>query len=221
MISHFHRAIFIHIPKCGGQSIEQAFLTDLNLTWELRAPLLLRPNDEPRLGPPRLAHLMAQDYVRYHYLSSDLFRQYYSFSVLRDPVARAVSLFNYLKLADAQQRPFDFDRFLAWLAKQLELAKAPLEIQNSPAHHFFFVRPQVDFITSADGAIIVQDLFFLEGIGEGFRIIQERAALRSPLEHRNKSVQRVRMPDLKPQQIDVINQLYAADVAFIARQRQG
>ena len=95
LISHSHKTVFVHVPKCGGQSIETAFLADLGLDWETRAPLLLRLNDNLRLGPPRLAHLIARDYARYHYLSDELFRSYYSFAILRDPVARTVSLYNF------------------------------------------------------------------------------------------------------------------------------
>ena len=57
MISHPHRTVFVHIPKCGGQSIETAFLADLGLGWKSRAPLLMGANDRPELGPPRLSHL--------------------------------------------------------------------------------------------------------------------------------------------------------------------
>jgi hypothetical protein len=32
MISHPHRTLFVHIPKCGGQSVEHAFLNALSLT---------------------------------------------------------------------------------------------------------------------------------------------------------------------------------------------
>ena len=63
MISHRHRCVFVHIPKVAGQSIEHVFLGWNGLNWKGRAPLLLRPNEDPRKGPPRLAHLRAQDYV--------------------------------------------------------------------------------------------------------------------------------------------------------------
>lgn len=217
MISHFHRTVFIHIPKCGGQSIEQAFLTDLGLTWELRAPLLLRPNDDARLGPPRLAHLLARDYARCHYISRALFESYYSFSVLRDPAARAVSLYNYMRIADQNQRPIDVDTFLfKWLARQMELRSAAPDQQNAATTSFHFVRPQVDFITDRDGALMVKDVFLLEHIRDGFPVIQKRAGLRSALEHRNKSVQHVSRSDLTPKQLDFIRDVYAADYAFIA-----
>ena len=63
MLTHQHKTVFVHIPKNAGQSIETVFLDVLGLTWESRAPLLLRPNDIPELGPRRLAHLAASEYV--------------------------------------------------------------------------------------------------------------------------------------------------------------
>ena len=220
MISHSHRTVFIHIPKCGGQSIESAFLADLGLTWELRAPLLLRPNDQPRLGPPRLAHLLASDYVRYHYLSEELFDSYYTFSVIRDPVARVISLFNYMKVVDARQRPLGFDAFLGeWLPRQLSLRSADDVQQYSPASSFYFVRPQVDYITGPDGGLLVKDVFFLEDIKDSFAVIRTRAKLRSELEHRNKSTAIIRRADLTPEHHRAIQQLYRDDFSFIATRR--
>jgi hypothetical protein len=57
MISHKRKCVFVHIPKCAGQSIESVFVNDAGLTWEDRAPLLLRPNANNRVGLPFLAHL--------------------------------------------------------------------------------------------------------------------------------------------------------------------
>ena len=44
------------------------FLDDLSLDWMSRAPLLLRANDVTEVGPPRLAHLLASEYIRLKYL---------------------------------------------------------------------------------------------------------------------------------------------------------
>ena len=52
MISHNHEYVFVHIPKCGGQSIEHVFLNDLGLEWHNRSPLLLRPNDNLEIDSP-------------------------------------------------------------------------------------------------------------------------------------------------------------------------
>ena len=216
MISHFHRTVFIHIPKCGGQSVEAAFLSDLGLTWELRAPLLLRPNDEPRLGPPRLAHLLAREDVHYHYLSQDLYDTYYTFAILRHPAARAVSLFNDLKVSDARRQPLSFDAFLnEWLPRQFAFRHSDTTQQYDPSNRFYFVRPQVEYIAGPGGSLLVKDVFFLERIANDFSSIKLKAGLRSQLGHRNKSRDSFTLGNLTDDHHRVIRQLYADDFHFI------
>ena len=98
MISHHHSVLFVHIPKCAGQSIEMLFLRDLNLTWENRAPLLLRKRKEGEYGPQRLSHLYAYEYVKYSYISQVDFDKFYKFCVIRDPIDRIISELNYRKI---------------------------------------------------------------------------------------------------------------------------
>lgn len=218
VISHSHKTVFVHVPKCGGQSIETAFLTDLGLDWDTRAPLLLRQNDNPKLGPPRLAHLLARDYARYHYISDALFRSYYSFAVLRDPAARTVSLYNFLLARGMLRGAMSFDTFLFdWLPRQMQHRSARAEEQNAPAHGFFFVRPQVDFVTDQDGQLCVNDVFLLEHLARDYAVIQRKTGVRTALGHANRSVQTFRPEQLEPRHIDAIRQVYAADFAFINR----
>ena len=37
MISLAHQCVFVHIPKCAGQSVETAFLNETSLAWKQRA----------------------------------------------------------------------------------------------------------------------------------------------------------------------------------------
>ena len=133
MLSHHHRTIFVHIPKCAGQSVETAFLFDLGLNWETRAPLLLRYNDMSQLGPPRLAHLVARDYVRYRYVPEDMFNSYYRFAIVRNPWSRTVALYRHLDFN------MSFREFVGgWIAEQLAKGDA--------AEKYWFVRPQLEFV---------------------------------------------------------------------------
>ena len=95
MICHRYKVIFIHIPKAAGQSIEGVFLRKMGLTWETRAPLLMRENTDPRLGPERLAHLYASEYVKRGHIAPVDFDDYFKFAVVRNPWARLVSEYKF------------------------------------------------------------------------------------------------------------------------------
>ena len=77
--------VFVHVPKCAGQSVEMFFLNRIGLDWERRAPLLLRPNDVPALGPHLLAHLKAHEYVEKKWMTPLEFNEYFKFAFVRNP----------------------------------------------------------------------------------------------------------------------------------------
>ena len=95
MISHRYRCIFVHVPKAAGQSIERFFLALHGLSWENRAPLLLRRNDVPAQGPERLAHLYAPEYVTCGHIGEAEFDRYFKFAFVRNPWDRLVSEYRF------------------------------------------------------------------------------------------------------------------------------
>ena len=199
MISHPHKTVFVHIPKCGGQSIEAAFLADLGLSWNERAPLLLRPNDQPSLGPPRLAHLRARDYVACHYLSQELFDAYFSFALVRSPFARVLSFYHYLN------PPGTLTQFV-----QHRLTAAFADKANPKTQHYF-LRPQVDFTENDRGIPMLDKIFRLEDLATAEAEIRTGSGLKAPIPHANKSERRASLEDFSRDDVAVIRALYEQD----------
>ena len=173
MICHHYKCLFIHIPKAAGQSIEHVFLKLLNLDWDTRAPLLLRYNDRPELGPPRLAHLKAREYVPYKYLTQEQFDQYFKFAFVRNPWDRIVSIYKYLGWG----RRVEFKTFL------LKKLKSEVWPKN-----YWFVGPQSDFVCNETGDIIVDFVGKFENLRTDFNQVCQHLGLPpTQLPHINQS----------------------------------
>ena len=173
MISHHHKCIFIHIPKTAGQSIEHVFLNLLGLNWETRAPLLLRANDKKEIGPPRLAHLKAHEYVKFNYISDDLFHSYFKFSFVRNPWSRLVSIYNY-------RRCYQIHSFKSFVTRHLKSKIWKKE--------HWFVGPQYEFIYDKDENLLVDYIGKFENLQIDFEHVCKKINLEKIiLPHINKS----------------------------------
>lgn len=173
MICHQHKCIFVHIPKTAGQSVEHVFLDLLGLTWETRAPLLLRFNDKKELGPPRLAHLKANDYLKYKYISEDLFNSYFKFSFVRNPWSRLVSFYNYRKY-------YMFYNFKSFVMKHLE--------KNIWKKDYWFIGPQYEYLYDDNGNILVDFIGKFENLQKDFNHVCNNTNIpETKLPHINKS----------------------------------
>ncbi|MCM2681481.1 sulfotransferase family 2 domain-containing protein [Echinimonas agarilytica] len=173
MISHKHKCVFVHIPKTAGQSVEHVFLEQNGLTWEGRAPLLLRPNDDLSKGPERLAHLYADEYVKFDYMEQDAFDQYYKFAFVRNPFDRLVSEYRYRNL-DSQYNFKDF------VLKHLPAG----EMTNDFRH----IVPQSRYVYDSEGNCLVDFVGKFESIQSDFSKVCSALNLPSlELPHNNKS----------------------------------
>lgn len=220
MISHNHKCIFVHIPKCGGQSVEHIFLNDLGLSWTHRSPLLMRPNDDPQVGPPRLAHLTYKQYISSCYISKSLWEQYLSFSIVRNPYSRVESFYKYL----GYKGVVSFESFVCrWLPK---IFKGEMS---------WFLMPQYDYISDEEGGIAVNATIKLEELNKKLPGLLAQVGIASVhIPHINKSssprkpgaIARIRMlrqgvfePRIRvkdnivwtPEARAVVNRLYASD----------
>ncbi len=163
MLSHHHKCLFIHIPKTAGQSIEHMFLNSLSLSWEERAPLLLKYNPDPSKGPERLAHLTADEYVNCGYISPELFSRYFKFTFVRNPWDRLVSEYKYR----GYDNQFSLDDFIRY-----HLPKAGMSDNYRhliPQSHFFSKDHNVDFIGR------------FENLQDDFTVVAEKLGLETSL----------------------------------------
>ena len=172
MISNQHKTIFVHIPKVAGQSIETIFLDDLGLKWNERDALLMRIKKPEELGPHRLAHLRAKDYVSLGYIDAASFDAFFKFSFVRDPYARVLSLYHYL----------GYSRIIS-MEKYVEKVLAKKVSEN----HFFY-QSQYEYLFSDSGQLLVDFVGKLEQISADIKVVLNKTGLAGKqLPHVNKS----------------------------------
>lgn len=209
MISHYHRTIFVHIPKCGGQSIEHIYLNELNLSWKNRAPLLLRKKTEGEKAPVRLAHLTLQGYLDNHYISKEIYNEYYKFSVVRDPYARVISLYNYLGFND----DMDINTFVSNVLTE----------KSSPRDRsYWFFMPQTNFILDYNGQIGLDDILKLETINnEWGKVISKTNVKTSEIPRHNITVKKKgEIADFNSNSYEIINEIYESDFSTLGYVRK-
>lgn len=209
MICRSRKIIFVHIPKNGGSSIEDMLWPEPRSEGDLWKGIV-RPgfNKYQSGGLQHLtARLIRQDVGR------DMFESCYRFALVRDPVDRLISQFNYLNRGRLAQRLLDlgperdFDDYLEGI---------------STREHVQWM-PQVEFLLDNDGTPLVE-MFRLEEIGTGFAClatklgISERTMLRSNVtltQNQPSDWITVHRRDLRADQLKRIYHLYQADFEFL------
>jgi hypothetical protein len=201
MISHRYQCVYVHVPKAGGQSIENVFVDLHGLTWETRAPLLLRPCSDRRFGPRFLAHLTAREYVSCGHLSATDFDAYFTFAAVRNPWDRVLSTYRYLNPEGVS--------FADWTRSTL--------VHKIEQGHFFF-KSQAEYVTDDDGVVLVDEILRLEDFPHAFDSVRRRLGLGGEgLPKVNVSKKHAGLtPDVAydPGTESLVGQLYAADVAL-------
>lgn len=156
--------------------MERMFLDILGLDWSSRLPLMMCPNKEPKIGPPRLAHLTASQYVDLKYVPESMFSRYYKFSFVRNPWARCVSFYKYM----------GFHYRCSFRSFVLKHLNGPLMRRKH-----WFIRPQYDFLYSETGDLLVDYIGRLENIQDEMDYVFDFLGLnRRTVPHLNESSKR-------------------------------
>ena len=199
MICHDRKLIFIHIPKCGGTSVENCLWppaqerTESMLWMGFVAPFF----NKYQTGG--LQHLTAR-HIRLE-VGASLFSEYFKFAICRHPVDRIISQFkfmsrrpdlrNFIGLGDA----YDFDEYL----ERITLRR-----------HVQWM-PQVDFIQDEDGMVIVDKLYKLEDISKSSTQFASDVGINVSHLPRENSTDDVCRPKLTARHMDRIMEIYQRD----------
>ncbi len=174
VVSHNCKCIFVHVPKTAGRSIEQFFLDYLRLTWNSGGELLLKTNDDPRLGPHVLHHLSASQYLACGHVTKARFDEYFKFAFVRNPWDRVVSEY---KFRDYPKK-FDFKTYL--------FKHWPKPAWNNLYLH---VIPQYAYLFDDRGNLVVDFVGRFETLREDFDAVCGKLGIDGgPLPRVNRSV---------------------------------
>jgi len=173
------KLIFIHIPRCGGTSVELA----------LKMFYFLDDGYKQRFDKA-IRHFFAEKYYRYmygygikdgkamqHFLYSDYikllgkkaFDGYYKFAIVRNPYTRFVSTYHWCQIEGigkiAGQSIDDFISYCEEIVKK--------GYYNLTIYHDHMI-PQYKFIYDDNNKLMVDDLFRVERYGEVVKMLKDR-----------------------------------------------
>ncbi len=211
MISIKHKIIFIHIPKCAGQSIENIFLTDLGLNWQQRHPLLLRPRKANEKGPERLAHLYAEEYFKFGYIPKEKYDNFFKFSIIRNPVDRILSEINYQRIPKKNSNNINgIESVEEYISKVIKLNK----FSDLQRH----ISPQVKFLYDSETNKLLVDkvILFDELNHEVPKILQNKLKVFLGVPKINSSKNKLWIKEeLTPRDLSFLYDFYESDFKFL------
>lgn len=218
MIDFEKRMIFVHIPKCGGSSIEDALFfnkkTSKNLfgiaTQEQRKTFrrgtMLRTN-------AGLQHMIASDIL--FEFGGNVFNNCFKFSFSRNPYDRAVSHFfwargqeKYQSMLNLSIDDFSFKNYL------LDIDPFRSNTANNPFPHSHF-RNQCDFILDQNGNLLLDFIGKLENAQQDFDIICNKIGIpQQRLPHVNKSAHKHYTKYYDDETRKIVAEKYARDIEY-------
>ena len=162
MISHHRKFIFLHIPKCGGTSIESVFGS-----WRNNYS-----KDYFYLGKNRQHFLLNKILDEYPKCSN-----YFKFAFIRNPFSRVVSEYNYILSNSKNLKDLSFKDFVLNLENYL----------NNFAYEYHNLS-LCDYLLNKEGELVVDFVGRLENFQEDFNEVCSKIKMPNLLlPHKNVS----------------------------------
>lgn len=190
-----YQCVFIHIPKCAGQSIRKSLFANL-----LPGHITL--------------------YTYQMIFPKHKFEKYFKFSFVRNPMDRLVSAFMFMKSGGAHEQDKrwseeylsdypDFESFVMNGLKDDEILEYP---------HF---RPQTSFLKGQNGKIQIDFIGHLETIQRDFNQVTSRLGIKRELVHINKTKSKRNDYDTyyTDKMNDIVGDVYKTDFSILGYDR--
>ncbi len=202
ILCHRHRFIFIAVPKTGSHSIRFALRDLLGPEDEEQVSLFVsRRIDREGFRGVQHGHQTAEE-IRGS-IGAEVWQQYVSFAVVRNPWERFVS---YVAFMMRENGTFRAD----------PRGAMHRVLDNPQRQSRIHLRPQRDFLVDQAGHCIVNRLCRMERLQADFDELCRNLALPLiPLTRRNPSEHRHYVDYYDPELVERIGFLYAEDVAML------
>ena len=186
MISHEHKCIFIHIPKCAGSSIERFFVKK---DW-------WRVNRNTK-------HILAEE-------AKDLYKEYwddyFKFAFVRNPWELEVSWYFFRKKQSRSIRSTHGMSFGDFVRQFDTTANAPW-LPNTSSF--------LDYLTDSNGELLVDCVARCENFQQDFNIICNKLGIhQQQLPHRNKTNHKHYTEYYDDETRELVAEKYAKDIEY-------
>ena len=201
MISHLYKCIFVHIPKCGGTSIENVIWPEPRNTSDLWMGFVSKFRNKYQTGG--LQHLLATQ-IREE-VGEKVYSDYYKFTIVRNPWDKAVSQFFYMR-----QRP-DLREYIGMkeddtFMRYLELTNSKLHVQWEKQHKFF---------QDENGKIIVNFIGRLENFKADSAHILDRLGIQAEIPHVNATRHKHYSEYYNTETREMVAEMYKDDIRIL------
>ena len=187
MISDKHKFIFIHIPKCGGNSIGSSHYTGFG-------------------------HNLRQKNFKYFKDTERKHTAQFTFTFVRNPWDRLVSSYFYLKNGgNCKEDKTDFENFFIHYSSFEDMLLNWNDIFYNQIHF----KPQWEWICDDDENIIVDYVGRVENFQEDFNIVCDKIGIpRQQLPHKNKSKHKYYTEYYDDETKQIVAEKYAKDIEY-------
>lgn len=209
-ISRRYKAIFIHIPKTGGTSIEAVLGMHGDRTDIGVVPYPDQVIDREHLYGRQLQHLTGER-LRAELGDEAVFSSYFKFAVVRNPWDRLVSTCAWSGRKWSLGRMLEQEEFDAFI-RRTHAAFAAENFSPRAATLHPHVIPQVAYVLDEAGRPLVDFTARMERLHEDWRVIRERLGVDADLPTRMKSLHRPYREYYDAETCAMAAEMYASDI---------